>query len=135
MAPVRAIFLVMGFAGVGAAIAIEAASNGGAPDEVVIKTLRDTTAHTAPDSSAATAMELPANTELIWIVQQQYAGFYRAIRINKGPQGWVAASDVEVARHRPGASEPIKACAADMGACPAHGCAAKGDPEAIYQRT
>ena len=140
MTPLRAALFVAGLTCAGGAIAGDAASDkneapadkSAAPtDEVVVKSLGNTTARVAPDAAAATAFDLPAGTELIWVAQQQSGGFYRTIRTDKGPQGWIAASDLQIARHQPWPIEPKTACVADMSGCPARGCAEQGEPEAI----
>jgi hypothetical protein len=120
-----------GLACAGAAIVSQADEVKPPSDAVTIKSLRNTMARVAPDSSAATAFELPANTELTWIAQQQSNGFYRTIRINRGPQGWVAASDIVVVRREPIPSAPTKACVADMATCPLQGCALQSPAEGI----
>jgi hypothetical protein len=102
-------------------------------DEAVVRSVTDTQVHVAPDASSAVAFELPNDTPLAWITQQKTDnGFYRVIRMDKGPQGWVSADNVKLVRaHQHGLSEPAKACAAKLDECPARGCAEQGTPEAV----
>lgn len=101
-------------------------------DEDAVQTVSDATAHVTPDSAAAIAFSVPAATRLTWVAHVEKDGFYRAIRKDKGPQGWVAAAAVKITHERVhGQSVPVAACAASMDECPARGCAAAGTSEAI----
>jgi hypothetical protein len=109
-------------------------------DEAVVRSVRDAKVHTAPDASSAVAFELPGETQLAWITEQKSDnGFYRVIRTDKGPQGWISADDVKVVHlHQRGLTEPKKSCAATLDECPARGCAEQGTPEAVtneFKRT
>jgi hypothetical protein len=101
-------------------------------DEPVVKTLRDTAAHAMPDASAADVFSLPANKHAVWIDKQKDNGFFRVIRMDKGPQGWVPADDVEIVKDQTHAhSESSKACVADLNGCPTYGCAEEKSPEGV----
>jgi hypothetical protein len=109
-------------------------------DEAVVRSLRDAKVHVAPDASSAVAFELPSGMKLAWITEQKSDnGFYRVIRTDKGPQGWISADDVEVVnRHQHGLTDPKQACSATLDECPARGCAEAGTPEAVtneFKRT
>jgi hypothetical protein len=108
--------------------------------EAVVRTIHDAKAHAEPDASSALAFEVADGTKLAWITEQKTDnGFYRVIRLDKGPQGWISADDVKVVnRHQQGLSEPTKACVAKLDDCPTRGCAEQGTPEAVtneFKRT
>ena len=100
-------------------------------DETIIKSMHAATAHTAPDTSAATAFDVPAGTQLIWIGAQKDHGFYRVIRNDKGPQGWVAADGIQLVQPNVNPPDPVNSCVADLDSCPARGCAVHGSGESV----
>jgi len=101
-------------------------------DEPVMKTTRATQARVAPEASARSAFDLPAGTQLVWVLEQKDNDFYRVIRRDKGPQGWVAAADVDdVKPETHHQDEPTKACMADLHSCPLYGCAVEKSPEGV----
>jgi hypothetical protein len=109
-------------------------------DEAVVRSVRDAKAYSAPDAASTVAFEVPSDTQLAWITEQKSDnGFYRVIRTDKGPQGWISADDVKVVRlHQQGLTDPKHACAATLDDCPLRGCAEHGTPEAItneFKRT
>lgn len=91
----------------------------------------DATARTSPSADSPVAFAVPDGTHLIWAVHMEKNGFYRVTRENKGPQGWIAAADVEVLHeHVHHADTAIKACVVSLNECPKRGCAAENSAEA-----
>jgi len=99
--------------------------------EDTVQTVVDATVRTAPDAAAAVAFAVAAGTELTWVVDAKRDGFYRVIRQDKGPQGWIAAGDIKVVHEHPhGKTQDAKVCSASLSECPARGCAHDGTTEA-----
>lgn len=104
---------------------------GPTPDEDAVRVLHDAVVRAEPAGDASVAFRVGAGTELTWVVQTRKDGFYRVIRRDKGPQGWIAAADVElIQEHQKGKKPEDHVCAASLEECPARGCAAAGSPEA-----
>src|SRR5437868_9200431 len=99
------------------------------PDADTVRTLHDAPAREAPAKDAAVAFTVSAQTDLIWVAKGKRNGFYRVIRKDQGPQGWISADDASPAKQ---ASDPppAKACAASLAQCPARGCEVEGTPAA-----
>lgn len=104
---------------------------GPSEDEDAVRTTKQTVARVEPRADAGVAFEVPVDTDLTWIVKAQKDGFYRIIRRNRGPQGWIAADDLKMTQeHQHGKKPEDHVCAASLSECPAHGCNAEGSPEA-----
>lgn len=102
-----------------------------ADDEDVFAVTTATAAHVLPDASADVAFDAPAGLRLDWVVQTKHDGFYRVIRRDRGPQGWIAEGDVELVHpHVHHADDVTHHCAATLDECPARGCATEATPEA-----
>lgn len=104
---------------------------GPSEDEDAVRTEHDAVARSAPKADAQVAFDVPAGTDLTWIVKAKKDGFYRIIRRNRGPQGWIAEGDLTVTKeHEHGKKPEDHVCAASLAECPARGCNAEGSPEA-----
>jgi len=98
----------------------------------LLQTKRETQAHVAPDPTSDVAFTVPANTNLVWAVRAEHEGYYRVVRENRGPQGWIASEDLELLHeHVHHEDTAIKACAEKLDDCPARGCAAEDSAEAF----
>ena len=114
----------------GAAIAAAAPAEP-TPLEDVVRVLHDTVARTRPESAAPVAFEVKSGTDLDWVVKGEKHGYYRVIRRDRGPQGWIPLGDLKLIHpHKPTESSEVKACSASLDACPARGCAEEGSDEA-----
>lgn len=101
------------------------------PDDDVVATKRQAKAHTQPDANSPVQFVVAAGEHLAWVVQTKKDGFYRVIRRDRGPQGWVAEADLRIVHeHVAGQDENKKVCAASLDQCPARGCAEEGSAEA-----
>jgi len=102
------------------------------PLEDVVRTTHDTVARIRPEGAAPVAFEVKSGTDLDWVVKAEKRGYYRVIRRESGPQGWIPAGDLKVVkRHEPTSSADVKACSASLDACPVRGCAEDGSDEAL----
>jgi hypothetical protein len=99
------------------------------PDADTLHTLHDTPVRESPAKDAAVAFTVSAQTDLIWVAKSKRNGFYRVIRKDQGPQGWISADDASPAKQA-SAPPPAKACAASLAQCPARGCEVEGTPAA-----
>ena len=111
-------------------------------DVDLVQTVRDAPVRSRPAANAETAFTAAKGTTLVWAAHMDSGGFYRAVRRDKGPVGWVAADDVRITHeHEPGAHESDpdnKVCAATLDECPARGCAKEESWEAeanVMKRT
>jgi len=97
-------------------------------DPNLVESVRDSKAHEKPSSDAKTVFEAPAGTDMVWIDKAESNGFYRVIRRDVGPQGWIAKDDVKLAHAAKSIDYPV--CAEALNACPIRGCAKPDTAEA-----
>jgi hypothetical protein len=119
--------VVMGCPAVLLAACLPAAGFCQSYDVDLVQAVRDASVRVQPAADAARAFDVGKGTELVWAAHMDSDGFYRVIRKDKGPVGWIAADDVRVTHERPHGSQSgdadAKVCAATLAACPGHGCA------------
>jgi hypothetical protein len=96
----------------------------------VVRTVKETSASAAPSTDASVVFTVPSGVDLVWVARGENDGYYRVIRKDKGPQGWVPTSGVIVV-HRAGPAAAAHACVATLDACPTRGCAKEGSDEAL----
>jgi len=83
-----------------------------------------------PRKGAPVIEALGAGAKLVLVAPDERDGYFRVIRPDRGPVGWIDRAAVKVvSEHRE--SKTRNACAPSLDACPLHGCAAEGDPEAL----
>jgi len=97
-------------------------------DPNVVQSVRDSTAHAQPDTGAKTVFEAPSGTDMVWIDKAENDGFYRVIRRDVGPQGWIAKDDVKLVHAAKSIDYPV--CAESLDSCPIRGCAQADSAEA-----
>ena len=97
-------------------------------DPNVVQTTRDSKAHAQPDADAKTVFDAPSGTDMVWIDKAQEGDFYRVIRRDVGPQGWIPKDDVKLTHPAKSIDYPV--CAESLAACPIHGCAQPDSAEA-----
>jgi hypothetical protein len=99
------------------------------PDADIVRTQHESLSHRVPAAESEIAFTVPAQTDLIWIARSERNGFYRVIRKDRGPQGWISTADARP-EHRAGDPPAPKACVATLDQCPARGCEEAGTPAA-----
>jgi hypothetical protein len=103
-------------------------------DVDLVQSVRDAPVRSRPTANAETAFTATKGTVLVWAAHMDSGGFYRVVRRDKGPVGWIAADDVRITHeHEHGAqqSDPDnQVCAATLDECPARGCAKEESWEA-----
>jgi hypothetical protein len=103
-------------------------------DVDLVQSVRDAPVRTHPVASAETAFTAAKGTTLVWAAHMDSDGFYRVVRQDKGPIGWVDANDVRITHeHKHGGAQDDpdnQVCAATLDQCPARGCAKEGSWEA-----
>jgi hypothetical protein len=103
-------------------------------DVDIVQSVRDAPVRSHPDANSETAFTAAKGITLVWAAHMESSGFYRVVRRDKGPVGWIDANDVRVTQeHKHGASQDDpdnQVCAATLDACPARGCAKEGSWEA-----
>jgi len=118
-----ALVLGLPLAGVGQAYGVD-----------LVQSVRDAPVRTHPVASAETAFTAAKGTTLVWAAHMDSDGFYRVVRQDKGPIGWVDANDVRITHeHKHGGAQDDpdnQVCAATLDQCPARGCAKEGSWEA-----
>src|SRR5579859_1254342 len=97
-------------------------------DPNLVQSVRDSKAHASPDDGADTVFQAPAGTDMVWIEKAEKNGFYRVIRRDVGPQGWIAKDDVKLTHAARSSDE--KVCAESLQTCPMRGCAQPDTAEA-----
>jgi len=100
----------------------------------IVQSVRDAPVHSHPAANAETVFTVANGTTLVWAAHMDSGGFYRVVRRDKGPGGWIAASDVRITHeHKSAGAEDDpdnQVCAATLDACPTRGCAKEGSWEA-----
>ena len=103
-------------------------------DVDLVQSVRDAPVRSHPAANAQTAFTATKGTTLVWTEHMDSNGFFRVVRQDKGPLGWVDANDVRITHERKDSSpqdDPDShVCAATLDACPARGCAKKDSWEA-----
>jgi len=103
-------------------------------DVDLVQSVRDAPVHLRPSASAETQFTASKGTTMVWAAHMESGGFYRVVRQDKGPVGWIAADDVRVTHeHEHGAQQgdpDSQVCAATLDECPARGCAKEDSWEA-----
>jgi len=100
--------------------------------EDVVRTTHDSVAKARPEGDAPVAFDVKAGTDLDWVVKAKKHGYYRVIRRDRGPQGWIPEGDLKIVRRRnPKNPADVEACSASLDACPARGCDEEGSDEAV----
>jgi hypothetical protein len=103
-------------------------------DVDLVQSVRDAPVRSRPAANAETAFTAAKGTTLVWAAHMDSGGFYRVVRRDKGPVGWIAADDVRITHeHEHGSqqSDPdSQVCAATLDECPARGCAKEESWEA-----
>jgi len=100
----------------------------------LVQSVRDAPVHSRPAANAETTFTVAKGTTLVWAAHMDSDGFYRVVRQDKGPVGWIAADDVRITHeHEHGAQQndpDNQVCAATLDQCPARGCAKEDSWEA-----
>jgi len=103
-------------------------------DVDLVQSVRDAPVRSHPAANAETAFTATKGTTLVWAAHMDSSGFYRVVRQDKGPVGWIDANDVRITHEHKdsgAADDPDShVCAATLDACPAHGCAKEDSWEA-----
>jgi len=103
-------------------------------DVDLVQSVRDAPVRSRPSANAETTFTAAKGTTLVWAAHMDSDGYYRVVRRDKGPTGWIAAEDVRVTHeheHGAGQDDPdAQVCAATLDACPARGCAKEESWEA-----
>ncbi|MBI1895043.1 MAG: SH3 domain-containing protein [Acidobacteria bacterium] len=90
-----------------------------------IETTAKTTVRSAPRFGSQLVRRLEPGVSLRWIEGRRVDDFLR-VAVPKGGIGWIPADDVRITAEAPPPEEAITAgeqCAANLDACPEHGCA------------
>jgi len=103
-------------------------------DVDLVQSVRDAPVRTRPTADGETAFTADKGTSLVWARHMESGGFYRVVRRDKGPVGWIAAGDVRITHEREHGAHDTdpdnKVCAATLDQCPARGCAKEESWEA-----
>ena len=103
-------------------------------DVDLVQSTRDAPVHVRPAADAETAFTVAKGTRLVWAAHMDSDGYYRVVRQDKGPTGWIDANDVRITHeHEHGSSSDdpdSQVCAQTLDSCPAKGCAKEGSWEA-----
>ena len=103
-------------------------------DVDLVQSVRDAPVRSRPAANSEALFTAAKGTTLVWATHMDSGGFYRVVRRDKGPVGWIAADDVRVTHEREhGAHESDpdnQVCAATLDECPARGCAKEESWEA-----
>src|SRR5258706_3348090 len=125
--------LVAGCAGVcDATEAITDAS--GAPEEkALLEIQKNTPLLAGPAKDARVIENLAPGAHLVLVTHKQRDGYYRVIRINRGPVAWVDHEAAKIVREKQDVDDPVEeeTCASSLNECPRHGCSKTEDPEAL----
>ncbi len=65
-------------------------------DVDLVQSVRDAPVRLRPAANAETTFTAAKGTTLVWAAHMDSDGYYRVVRQDKGPIGWVAAEDVRV---------------------------------------
>lgn len=111
-------------------------------DVDLVQSVRDAPVRSHPAPNAETAFTATNGTTLVWAAHMDSSGFYRVVRQDKGPVGWIDANDVRITHeHKDSGAQDdpdSHVCAATLDACPARGCAKEESWEAeanVMKRT
>ena len=96
-------------------------------DVDLVQSVRDTEAHSRPDAESSTVFSVPKGTGMVWAAHMDADGWYRVVRKDKGPVGWIKADDLRITHEHKDSSDKgdpdAQVCAQTLDQCPARGCA------------